>query len=122
MSHYPSDITRDQFSIIKPILESARKTTSPRSIDLYDVFCAVLYLLKSGCQWRMIPKDYPKWRTCYYYFSVWSEKKEGDSETTLDRVLKKISQRKSYFRWEEEENKLSNYRCTECKKYRYSKK
>ncbi|MDD7804777.1 MAG: transposase, partial [Endozoicomonas sp. (ex Botrylloides leachii)] len=54
---YPSDITREQFEPILSILESARKKTKPRTIDLYDVFCAVLYLLKSGCQWRMIPSD-----------------------------------------------------------------
>ncbi|MDD7805178.1 MAG: IS5/IS1182 family transposase, partial [Endozoicomonas sp. (ex Botrylloides leachii)] len=42
---YPSDITREQFEPILPILESARKKTKPRTIDLYEVFCAVLYLL-----------------------------------------------------------------------------
>ena len=62
---YPSDISREQFEPILPILESSRKTTKPRNVDLYDVFCAVLYLLKSGCQWRMIPKDFPKWRTVH---------------------------------------------------------
>ena len=50
---YPSDITREQFKIIRPILESARKKTKPRVVDLYDVFCGVLYILKSdasgGC-------------------------------------------------------------------------
>jgi transposase len=63
MSHsYPSDISREQFEKIKPILESARKKTRTRRIDLYDIFCGVLYLLKSGCQWRMLPKEFPKWR------------------------------------------------------------
>ena len=121
MSSCPSDISKEQFSIIKPILESSRKKTCPRSLDLYEVFCAVLYALKSGCQWRMLPKDFPKWCTCHYYFSVWSERKKADDEITLDQVLKKISRRKSYFRWEEED-KLSNYRCSKCKKYRHSKK
>jgi len=68
---YPSNINPEQFDKIKPILESARKKTRPRSIDLYDVFCGVLYVLKSGCQWRMLPKEFPKWRTCHYYFSIW---------------------------------------------------
>ena len=119
MHNYPSDITRDQFEKIRPILESARKKTAPRKVDLYSVFCGILYLLKSGCQWRMLPSDYPKWRTCHYYFEVWSEKKEGQSMSGLDEVLKKIGGRKSYFRWQEGENKLPNYRCTECQKYRY---
>ena len=56
MSHsYPSDISREQFARILPTLESARRRTKPRTVDLYDVFCGVLYLLKSGCQWRMLP-------------------------------------------------------------------
>ena len=65
---YPSDISRDQFEIIQPILESARKDTKPSTVDKYLIFNGILYLLKSGCQWRMIPKEYGKWRTCYYYW------------------------------------------------------
>ena len=62
MSHsYPSDISREQFARILPTLESARRRTKPRTVDLYDVFCGVLYLLKSGCQWRMLPADLVVW-------------------------------------------------------------
>ena len=75
MSHsYPSDISREQFDQILPLLESARRRTKPRTVDLYDVFCGVLYLLKSGCQWWMLPADFPDWRTCYKYFRQWSER------------------------------------------------
>ena len=94
MAHfYPSDITRDQFDKIRPRLESGRKETRPRTIDLYNVFCAVLYILKSGCQWRMLPKDFPKWRSCHYYFSIWGEKNEDQAESILEEVLKKIGWR-----------------------------
>jgi transposase len=90
MSHdYPSNVTRQQFAVILPILESARKKTKPRIIDLYDVFCGVLYVLKSGCQWRMLPKDYPKWRTCHSYFSKWSEIPKNGGDTILWQCLKK---------------------------------
>ena len=85
---YPSDITREQFEIIRPILESARKKTKPREVDLYDVFCGILYILKSGCQWRMLPANFPKWRTCNEYFRIWSEKKNG-KDSILDQILKK---------------------------------
>lgn len=104
MHNYPSDITRKQFEVIRPILESSRKKTSPRTVDLYDVFCGILYLLTSGCQWRMIPKEYPKWRTCHYYFSVWSEKKDDNKDSIIEQALKKIGQRNSYFRWSEGRN------------------
>ena len=45
---YGSDITRDQFNLIRADLEGARKHTAPRQIDLYDVFCAMLYTMKMG--------------------------------------------------------------------------
>jgi transposase len=60
-------MSRAQFEIIKPLLGSARKKTSPRRVDFYEVFCAVLYLLRSGCQWRMLPEDFPKRRTEHPY-------------------------------------------------------
>ncbi len=60
---YPSDISRTQFEIIRPMLEDARKKTKPKKLDLYDVFCGILYVVKTGCQWRMLPKDYPKWKS-----------------------------------------------------------
>jgi transposase len=91
--NYPSDISREQFEQIRELLESARKKTRPRQVDLYDVFCAVLYLLKIGCQWRMLPSDFPKWRTVHHYFSLWSEKPE---DSLLKQALKKSGWRGAY--------------------------
>ena len=54
MHNYPSDVTREQFEIIRPDLEAAKKKTKPRKYDLYDIFCAVLYVLRGGIQWRML--------------------------------------------------------------------
>ena len=88
---YPSDISREQFEKIKPILESARKRTKPRTVDLYDVYCGILYILKGGCQWRQLPKDYPKWRTVHQYFLIWSKKPFLDQPSILEQVLKKSS-------------------------------
>ncbi len=44
---YPSDISQEQFDRIRPMLESVRKKTRPRAVDLYDIFCGILYVLKS---------------------------------------------------------------------------
>ena len=46
MHNYPGDITREQFEIIRQDLENAKKKTRPRKCDLYDIFCAVLYVVK----------------------------------------------------------------------------
>ncbi len=85
---YPSDISREQFEKIRALLESARKRTKPRSVDLYEVFCGLLYLLKSGCQWRMLPEVFPKWRTVYAYFTKWNEP-DSQGVSILERALKK---------------------------------
>lgn len=95
---YPSDITREQFAKIAPILESVRKKTRPRTLDLYHVFNAILYLLKTGCQWRQLPIEYPKWRSVHAYFQIWQE------DETLNGVLKKISWRGSTKQWSQRQN------------------
>lgn len=86
-SKYPSDISRKEFENILPILETFRKHTKPRQVDLYDVFCAILYLLKSGCQWRMLPKEFPHWRTVYDYFRLWKNKPDVDQPSLLETIL-----------------------------------
>ncbi len=85
---YPSDVSREQFERIRPLLEGVRKRTKPRTVDLYEVFNAVLYLLKSGCQWRMLPEGFPNWVTVYSYFARWSAV-DRDGVSTLERALKK---------------------------------
>jgi transposase len=85
---YPSDISRERFESIRPMLEGARKQTRPRTVDLYDVFCAVLYLLHTGCQWRALPTDFPRWRAVHAYFIIWSEVDEKGN-SLLERTLKK---------------------------------
>ena len=102
---YPSDISIEKFEKIRVILESCRKKTKPRTVDLHKVFCGVLYVLKSGCQWRMLPSDFPKWRTCYDYYQKWSEQKE-DKPSILEQVLKKNSWRGSTKAWSEGDHKF----------------
>ena len=75
---------------------------------MYEVFCALLYVLKSGCQWRMIPSDFPEYHTVYYYFSIWKEQQK-DGSSALEQVLKKISWRHSYEQWSERENKYDHF-------------
>lgn len=104
---YPSDISRETFENIRLILERARKKTRPREVDLYEVFCGVTYVLKSGCQWRMLPKDYPKWRTCHSYFQQWSEPQEN-SISLLEQALKKCGWRGATTQWSDRENQLSH--------------
>ncbi len=84
---YESDISREQFEQIRLSLEGFKKRTKPRKVDLYEVFCALLYLLKSGCQWRMLPGDFPKWRTVYSYHEQWCKQSSDSQPSLLESIL-----------------------------------
>ena len=86
---YPSDITREQFEKIRKDLEGAKKKTHPRKYDLYDIFCAVLYMLKEGCTWRALPHDYPNWQNVRYHYDIWT-KPDENGISLIDRILRKL--------------------------------
>ncbi|UHJ64145.1 IS5 family transposase [Melaminivora jejuensis] len=84
---YASDISPEQFAEIEPLLRSVRKATKPTTVDLYEVLCAVLYLLRTGCQWRFLPPEFSKWTTVYAYWRKWSEP-DQHGVSVLQRHLK----------------------------------
>ena len=83
---YPSDVSRTQFAIINRVLEGNKLVTKPRQVDLYEVFCAILYILKNGCTWRALPHDFPDWKLVYYYWTQW-QKKDSNGRTLLDHCI-----------------------------------
>ena len=89
MGDYPSNISREQYELIREYLEKAKKKTKPRELDLYEIVCAILYIVKGGVQWRMLPKDFPKWQIVYYYFRVWKTE-NSNGRTLLDKILSDI--------------------------------
>ena len=86
---YPSEVTREQFELIRVDLATATKATRPRKYDLYDIFCAILYLLKEGCTWRAIPHDYPKWQNVRYHYDIWARPDEN-GVSLLDKIQRKL--------------------------------
>ena len=69
---YPSDLTAAQWAILAPLLPLAKPGGRPRSVDLREVVNGILYVLRSGCSWRMMPHDLPPWQTGYKHFRQWS--------------------------------------------------
>jgi putative transposase len=67
---YPSDITDAQWTLIEPHLP-VYPGGRPRKTDLRDVVNAVFYILRTGCQWRYLPKDFPPKSTVWRYFDEW---------------------------------------------------
>ena len=92
---YASDISREKFAELEPLLCSVRRCTKPTTVDRYEVFCAVLYVLRTGCQWRFLPSQWPKWQTVYSYFAKWSEPDQS-GVSVLERALKKSGGRGAF--------------------------
>ena len=90
-ARYPGDISREQFEAIRPRLENFRGKTKPRTLDLYDIFCGILYILKSACQQSMLPKDFPKHSAVYSYFRQWGAKPHDDRPSLLESPLQTLT-------------------------------
>ena len=70
---YPTDLTDRQWDCIKELIPAAKSGGRPRSLEMRQVINAILYIVVTGCQWRMLPKDYPKWQSVYHYFRIWRD-------------------------------------------------
>lgn len=68
---YPSNLTEEQWNLLSNLIPAAKAGGRPRSVDMQAVVNAILYVLCAGCAWRMLPRDFPKWQTVYYYFRQW---------------------------------------------------
>jgi transposase len=77
---YPSDLTDEEWEIIKPEIPPAKRGGNKRRVDIREIINAIMYVLSTGCQWRAIPKDLPPRSTVYDYFDLWVY------DGTLDRI------------------------------------
>jgi putative transposase len=84
MTNYPSNLSNSQWQIISKSLDIERS----RKYDLREIVNAVLYIVKTGCQWRMLPGDFARWEIVYYYFSSWKAK--GFWEDIHESLVEKV--------------------------------
>ena len=70
---YPTDLTDRQWECIKKYIPPAKPGGRPRTLDMRQVINAILYIVVGGCQWRMLPRGYPKWKSVYHYFREWRD-------------------------------------------------
>src|SRR5438105_11751331 len=68
---YPTDLTDEQWKLVGPQLPSAKPGGRPRKTDLREVLNALFCLVRTGCQWRMIPHEFPPWKTCSNSYRAW---------------------------------------------------
>jgi transposase len=70
---YASDATDEEWALIEPHLPPAKPLGRPRMTDLREVVNALLYLLTGGCQWRLLPKEFPPYSTVQRFFYAWRD-------------------------------------------------
>jgi putative transposase len=68
---YPTDLTDEQWDLIRPLLPKAKPGGRPRSVDTRAVVDGILYVVRGGVPWRMLPHDLPPWGTVHYYYRSW---------------------------------------------------
>ena len=71
LTRYDTDLTDAAWELVAPLLPEARPGGRPRTTDIRAVVNAIFYLLRTGCQWRLLPREFPAWGTVYYYFRNW---------------------------------------------------
>src|ERR1700726_2101649 len=70
---YASDLTDAEWALIAPHMPAVKRLGRPRETELRSVLDAILYIARTGCQWRMLPKDFPPFTTVQGYFYDWRD-------------------------------------------------
>ncbi len=68
---YPSDLRDDEWEILEPLIPKPNPEGRPAIYERREIVNAILYVLRSGCPWRLLPHDLPAWETVYWYFRRW---------------------------------------------------
>jgi len=88
---YPSTLTESEWSYLEKLIPGAARLGRPPKYPKRAVMDGIFYITRSGCGWRMMPKDLPPWRICYYYFARWQ--KEGVWESIHDALRDLLRQK-----------------------------
>ena len=85
---YPSDLSDVEWKLVEPLIPPPKSGGRPRTTDMREVLNGILYLLRSGCAWRMLPHDLPPWKTVYHYFRSWC--KDGSWQGIHDTLRRQV--------------------------------
>jgi transposase len=85
---YATELTPNQWKVLEPLLPPPKSTGRPRSVSLMLVMQAILYVLVTGCAWRLLPHEYPPDSTVYYYFRQWRD--DGHWKRIHDALFEQV--------------------------------
>ena len=85
---YPSDLTESQWAILLPHIPAAKPGGRPRTVEIRAVVNGIFYRVKTGCQWRWLPHEYPPWGTVAWYYREWC--RDETWQTMHDAVREQV--------------------------------
>ena len=85
---YDTDVTDAEWAILAPIVQPQRTMGRPLKLDLREIVNALFYWERTGCQWRLIPADFPNWTSVRYYFDKWT--RDGTWMRINDSLRRKV--------------------------------
>jgi putative transposase len=88
---YPTDLSDEEWGLLETYLPASKWRGRPRLHSPREILNAVFYVLKSGCQWRMLPREFPPWKTVFHYFRAW--RLDGTWER-LNRTMRRLLREK----------------------------
>ena len=86
--HYPTDLSDKEWSLLESLIPPPKPGGRYCKYSRREILNAIFYLLRTGCQWRALPHDFPDWQSVYHYFRKW--KKEGHWEAIHTILRKKL--------------------------------
>jgi transposase len=87
---YPTDLTDAQWAVLAPLLPASKPGGRPPTHPRREIVDAQLYVLRTGCAWRLLPHDFPPWQTVYDYFRQWRINGVWDQITTVLRAQDRL--------------------------------
>jgi putative transposase len=85
---YPSDMSEAQWKIIAPLIPPAKPGGRPREAEMREIVNGILYMVRGGCSWRMLPQEYGPWQTVYGYFRTF--RRAGVWQQIHDALREKV--------------------------------
>lgn len=88
---YSSDLTNEEWILLSDFMPVAKSGGRPRTIEPREILNSIFYILRAGCAWRLLPHDFPNWKTVYHYY--WREWRTTGLWERINAMLRQILRR-----------------------------
>jgi putative transposase len=86
LKRYASDLSDQEFAFLAPLVAQKSGSGKRRTVNIREILNAIFYRLRTGCQWRMLPSDFPPWNHVWYYYHTWRD------DGTLEQINTRLRQ------------------------------